>query len=115
MNYQIIEDCPTNVADIESREILLKDTQSATEEYGLETEAFSATEEGQGLPLQGIFVYTLLSGERWCVGAIVRLQNGELRSWPRNSEGGPVSGSIPIVPEKLPSVILEMVEECTAL
>lgn len=114
MFYKIEEQPPTDHAEVTCREALLAVARDIADEYGLVMEPFTAWQEDEPERVQGIFLNTSTASGPWCVGAIVRRNNGELRIWPRNDSTGPVRGSTIIKGEDLESSILEMVEQFTA-
>lgn len=113
--YNIEEQEPTSAAEIACREELLVHAKTAAEEYGLEMELCTAWEESEPQErVQRIFFNTSTDSVPWCVGAIVRKNDGELRLWPRDSERGPIQVSRVITPKQLDDSVLEMVEQFTA-
>ena len=113
-SYNFDEQPPTTKIEIECREALLAVTRDITDEFGLEIETFTAWQEDKPERVQGIFLQTSTASGPWCIGAVVRRHNGELRIWPRNDDTGPVQGSKVIQINELESSIFEMVEQFTA-
>ncbi len=113
MFYKIEEQPPTADAEVSCREALLAVTRDIADEYGIEMEPFTAWQEDEPERVQGIFLNTSTASGPWCIGAIVRRNNGELRIWPRDDSTGPVSGSTIIKDDELESSILEMVDQFT--
>lgn len=115
ISYQIEEQSPTAETDILCREALLAITRDIAEDHGLEMELATAWQEDESTErMQVIFLNTSTPSGPWCVGAIVRRHNGELRMWPRDDESGPIHGSTVIKQAELKSSIEEMVDKFTA-
>lgn len=115
ISYKINEHGPLSLTEISDREKIRSLVQSIADEYGLEMEPFTAWEEDNPERVQGVFLNTSTPCGPWCIGAIVRRRNGELRVWPRD-EGllGPIQGSSVIEVGQLDTVVLDMVEQYTA-
>lgn len=113
-SYNIEEQPPTSETEIRCREELLEVTRNIADKFGLEMESFTTWQDDEPERMQGVFLNTSTASGPWCIGAVVRRKNGELRIWPRDDCTGPIRGSTAIQADALESSILEMVEEFTA-
>lgn len=113
-NYNIEEQPPTSETEFKCREELLAVTRDIADEFGLEMEPFTAWQGDEPERVQGVFLNTSTASGPWCIGAVIRRHNGEIRIWPRNDDTGPIRGSNVIQTDAIEPSILEMVEQFTA-
>lgn len=111
--YKLEEFFPAASAEVECRDALLEAVRPTAEEYDLDMEAVTAQEEAQQERMQVVFLNTSTRSGPWCVGAIVRRNNGEFRVWSRDDDTGPMVGSSAIDASKLEDAITKMVEQHT--
>lgn len=115
MKYEIDERPPTAAKEVQCSEQLCAVVQPIAHIQGLQMETFTAWQDGERERVQGIFLMFSTNNGPFCVGAIVRRNNGELRLWPRDNATGPIHGSTAIPPDRLEESIKDLVTQfCSA-
>ncbi len=114
--YQIEERPPHDTTEVASREKLLEMVQPFADDYRFCLEGFTAWEDDRpGDRVQGVFLQVDTHIGPWCIGAIIRCNDGKLRFWPREEgEKGPFSGSVAFQKRHLAAIVFQMVDQFTA-
>lgn len=114
MNYMLEETAPTNSEEIDSRSQLLSILDPIASTFELEVEPATAWEDDENERVQIAFLKVSKAGGPYCIGTIVRRNDGELRVWSRDDETGPIQGSAVIKPSEIEIAVLNMIDQYTA-
>jgi hypothetical protein len=113
MSYTLDPKPPTSEVEIDCRQQLLAAASATANDYELQMDPYTAWQTDQPERVQVVFLNIGTTNDSWCIGAIVRRNNGELHLWPREGIEGPIYGSTIIEPDQLETAIMDLVNQFT--